>query len=297
MPLLFLASLALVGFDELASRWRHLRGGERALGVAGLALLVASLALLGPERPVLEKIAGRSIMPAGLLFVAGWAASLLMLRRAPRLGLALFVAWAFYGAIGNDYLGGLLLGRLEAPYARIEPLREEAFDAIFVLGGGVYATASGEGQLGGSGDRLLLAARMYHAGLARRLVASGRSVPGIGEAWESGPVTARIWRSLGVPASAILVVEGAYDTRMEVERYATLARERRFGRMGLVTSAWHLRRAMRLAERAGLDVVPLPADRRGAPVYHGLLSLIPNGGGFDAVHHAAWEWVGSLAGH
>jgi uncharacterized SAM-binding protein YcdF (DUF218 family) len=297
MPLLFLASLALAGLDELLARWRSLRGGGRALGVAGLVALAAGLVAFAPERPVLEKIAGRLIMPAGLLFVAGWAASLLMLRRSPRLGLALFAAWAFYAAIGNECLGGLLLERLEAPYAAIEPLREAPFDAIFVLGGGVYSTESGEGQLGGSGDRVVLAARMYHAGVARRLVASGRSVPGLGEAWESGPVTARIWRSLGVPGDAILIVEGAYDTRMEIARYAELTRERRFARVGLVTSAWHMRRAMRLAEREGLDAAPLPADRRGAPVYHGLLSLIPSGGGFDSVHHAAWEWVGSLAGH
>jgi uncharacterized SAM-binding protein YcdF (DUF218 family) len=303
MLLLILASLAFVSLDDLITRWRDLRGGGRALGVAGLVVITIGLVLLCPERPVLEKLAGRLVMPAGLLFVIGWGGSLLAWKRRPRLGAALFAIWLFYSFIGNDVVGGFLLRRLEAPYRSIEPLRVEAsgevppFDAVFVLGGGVAITESGESELAGSGDRVILAARMYHAGLTERLVTSGRSVPGMGHVFESGPVTARLWRSIGVPGDAILVIDGAYNTGMEIARYAELTRARGFERVGLVTSAWHMRRAMRLAERIGFEIEPLPADRRGGGSYDGLVSLIPTGGGFGAVHRAAWEWVGSAAGH
>jgi len=51
-------------------------------------------------------------------------------------------------------------------------------------------------------------------------------------------------------------------------------------RLGLVTSAWHMRRAMRLAEKNNLSLEPLPADFRGTAIRWNLWSLIiPNGTG------------------
>ncbi len=309
MLLLALASILVLLIDELATRRHALGGRDRALAALGVAAVLAAIVWLRPEGPVLGKVLGRLAMPAGILFLAGWLASLLRARRDPRGGALVLGAFLFYAAIGNEYLGSVLIARLEAPYRDVLPLAERPFDAVFVLGGGVAPTPELElpgdavvtdemkGELGSSGDRVMLAARLFHAGLAPLLVASGRSVPGVGPRWESGHTTAAIWRSLGVPADSILVLEGDYNTTMEIRSYSALARERRLTRVGLVTSAWHLRRAMALAARAGFHPVPLPADRRGEPAYHGLLSLLPSGPGFDAVHRAAWEWLGSAVGH
>ncbi len=270
--------------------------------------IAAALVAVRPELTVAEKIVGRLAMPPGILFVAGWLASLLVLRRNPRRGALVLAALVFYAASGSEYLGGRLATSLEAPYRDVVPLAEAPFDAVFVLGGGVTPTpdiggarsddvpATARGQLGSSGDRVALAARMHHAGLAPLLVASGRSVPSVGPSWESGPVTAAIWQSLGVPASAIVVLEGVHNTSMEIRAYAALARERRFRRVGLVTSAWHLRRAMALAAREGFDAVPLPADRRGEPTWYGFLSVVPSGAGFESVSRASWEWLARAVG-
>lgn len=308
MLLFALASLLVVLVDALAARRHELGPRGRALGALAAGGLVGLIFFLRPEAPALEKVLGRLAMPAGILFVAAWLATLRSLRRAPRRGALMLVAFLLYSAAGNHYIGSALLTRLEAPFRNVLPLAEPPFDAVFVLGGGVAPTPDLElpagivvtdemkGELGGSGDRVALAARLYHAGLAPLLVASGRSVPGVGPRWESGPTTAAIWRSLGVPARAIVVLEGDYDTAMEIRSYAELARERGFERVGLVSSAWHLRRAMALAGREGFDPVPLPADRRGEPTYYGLLSLIPTGPGFDAVHRASWEWLGAALG-
>ncbi|HWM87755.1 MAG TPA: hypothetical protein VNO33_18000, partial [Kofleriaceae bacterium] len=61
-------------------------------------------------------------------------------------------------------------------------------------------------------------------------------------------------------------------------------------------SASHLRRAMRLAERDGLRVTPIPADARGKVQPASLVGLVPSGPGFHAVHIATKEIIAVLVG-
>ncbi|MCU0792951.1 MAG: YdcF family protein [Opitutaceae bacterium] len=65
---------------------------------------------------------------------------------------------------------------------------------------------------------------------------------------------------LGFPRERIVEVDTPRDTAEEVAALALLAGA---DRVALVTSAWHLPRAMRLAEGAGLNALPCPADYLG----------------------------------
>jgi len=66
--------------------------------------------------------------------------------------------------------------------------------------------------------------------------------------------------------------------------------------VGLLTSAWHLRRAEGLFRGAGVDVVPLAADHVGPPTWDGLYSVVPVGMGAWLQQRAAWEWLGAAVG-
>src|SRR5690606_15907 len=102
-----------------------------------------------------------------------------------------------YTLVGNLLLGGFLISLLERDF-QIRVLDSEPFDAVLVLGGG--ASGSDDfAQVNDAGDRVVLGARMYHAGLTPILLTSGSSIPGIGSAVDVSIATTKIWTGLGVP--------------------------------------------------------------------------------------------------
>ena len=286
--------LLIAGVDHL----RRQRGrGVRQLRVPLAATLAAlvTMGLAAPAGPVLAKIIGRLAMPLGLLWLAGLIALPLVFVRRRRAGVILGLALAFLTATGSEPLGAWLLARLEADFAHRDPLTEEPFDAVFVMGGGVHEGPTGP-TLGPSGGRAVLAVRLHRAGVAERLVASGSHVPGLERGADGVQLTETLWRQLGVPGSAIAQVGPAYNSRQEIERYAAYTEEHRLERVGLLTSAWHLRRALRIAERHDFHPTPLPADFRGDVRWEGPYSLVPSGGGAMLIQQAAWELLGAAVG-
>lgn len=293
--LFWLAFLTLVGgLDHLRRhRARGLRALRVPLGVTLGALILLLLAM--PGVPVLAKIVGRSAMPIGLLWLAGMVALPLVALRRPRLGAAVAAVLALYTAAASEPLGMWLLAELEEDFVDAEPLAEEPFEAVFVMGGGVLEGPNGP-TLGSSGGRAVLAARLQLAGVAERLVASGSHVPGLERGADGPELTRILWEQLGVPASAIDSVGPAYNSRQEIAAYAAYAEEHGLSRVGLLTSAWHLPRALGLAERRGFHPAPIPADFRGERRWEGAYSLVPSGNGADLVSQACWELLGAATG-
>lgn len=238
-------------------------------------------------------------MPCGLMWLGLVALTLLAWRRKQRALLVwLSVLLAIYTLAGNNELNKLLMRRLERDYARIRPLEQGPYDAVFVLGGGVGITIDGDPQLESAGDRAALGARLYHTGRTQRLVASGTMVPGPrNELRDLAEATAAIWREWAVPEEHILQFRGT-NTREEMSAIRRLADEHpEWKRLGLVTSAWHLPRAMRLAEKQGLAMEPLPANFRGTAVdWSPWLLIIPNADGFLNGQLACKEVLARLVG-
>lgn len=246
----------------------------------------------------LEKTLGLLAMPAGLLWLLLLAAGALCLLRKQRLPALLFLLAALgYALAGNVYLGSALMARLEAGVPRVDVAAVTPFEAVCVLGGGSQQDPFGQAQANLSGDRIVLAARLWHAGKARLLVASGMSRDSLGGVRNLGEETRALWRGLGVPDTAILVVgEPCWNTRDEILADRRLQLRRGWRRVGLVSSAWHLPRAMALAKRAELDATPLGADWRGRPHPFQLQLLVPQQEGFMDVQRACWEWLGRRLG-
>lgn len=243
----------------------------------------------------IQKALALLVMPVGFLWLLLLLACLLCFRKRQKpLGALLLVMALLYACAGNVHLGRALMARLESG---VPPNREGPFDAVFVLGGGSDEDAFGRPQLNQAGDRIDLAARLWHSGKAHLLVASGMGMDRLQGIRNAGEETRALWRELGVPDRAILVVqEPCWITREEIAAYRRL--QDRFGwqRMALVSSASHLPRAMALAEKAGLAVTPLGADWRGRPLAFQLQTLVPQAEGFMDVHRACWEFLGRRVG-
>ena len=269
------------------------RGAWLVWGVGWPALLGVTAGLTE-----LRKAASLCLMPLGLVWmglgvlaVTAWAG------RRHRLAAAAAVLWFGLSLAANVPVGVGLMRLLEAPYAGIDPFAQGRFDAVIVLGGGVREDSSGRIVVEGAGDRAVLAARLYNAGVTPLLVATGpvrRDRDGRRASYPDA--VRRLWAGLGVPAAAVLAVEGPRSTSEEIAVTAPLVRQRGWRRVGLVTSAWHLRRALGLCRRAGMDVVPLPADFLGDTRIHGFRALIPEEDGVVRVQLACWELLGAFAG-
>ncbi|MFT6395953.1 MAG: uncharacterized SAM-binding protein YcdF (DUF218 family) [Bradymonadia bacterium] len=285
-----LASLAFVFAVEA-----HRSNGRRrkALGSLAVAVLVGFFVAL-PSLGMVAKIIGTMLMPSGMiwLYLIAKCAWLSVRKLWSQLAPSCLLL-VLYTCAGNFWLGATWLGSYEAAYESVDPFARH-YDAVCVLGGGVHTNTTGRPQLTTAGDRALLGAQLWYAGNTPLLIASGRTVPGANATDDLSTITSQVWKSIGVPEDAIILLPEPHDTRSEMQAYAALAEERRWTTVGVVTSAWHLPRAELHARAAGFEFVPLPADFRGGPTWEGLYSLIPNGSGFQLMSFAAWETLGAL---
>jgi uncharacterized SAM-binding protein YcdF (DUF218 family) len=245
-----------------------------------------------------QKTLGLLAMPVGLLWLFLLASAGFCLLRKQRLAAALFLVAALsYALAGNVYLGSALMARLESGIPPVAAASAAPFDAVCVLGGGTEGDGLGGAEASQAGDRIVLAARLWHAGKARLLVTSGMSRDSLGSVRNLGEETRTLWRGLGVPDAAILVVaEPCWNTRDEILADRRLQLQHGWKRVGLLSSAWHLPRALALARKAGLTATPLGADWDGRPHPFQLQLLVPQAEGFRKVQRACWEFLGRRLG-
>ncbi len=268
---------------------------SRAVLVAAFVMFVIG-ALTLPGGYIIQKIIGRLAMPIGML----WALSALLgivgvAFKNRGMAASCFALFLGLTLAGSSLVGGWMAYWLEEDFATVRPFDEGKFDAVLVLGGGT-SSRRGYSQVAESGDRVVLGARLYHSGQTPLLLTSGSSIPGLGAIHDSSKTTMRIWSDLGVPETAVLRIPDPKNTSEEFAALAELQKEKGWKRVGVVTSAWHMRRAMKLAEANGLEVVALPGDFRGDTDYEGILSFIPDPQGFSLTYRVCWELLGAAVG-
>lgn len=176
-------------------------------------------------------------------------------------------------------------------------LADKKVQAIVVIGGGMEM-ASREYGLPQPSDFTI--SRM-HYGL---VLAKASGLPlafsgGIGHASSSASSTeaAAVQRwlaQMGLPAPRWL--EGnSRDTRENAQALAPLLAKDKIQRIALVTNAWHMPRAQRAFEAAGLTVLPAPMDYI-EPKYDFLLEWLPSAEGVRQTRHVMREMLGSAMG-
>jgi len=237
------------------------------------------------------------VMPAGLLLI-GLIALTLWLWSRQRTGALMAGALALgFMVLGNVWFSAWLMGRLQNSIPQDDPLKRPTYDAVLVLGGGSSADLAGNPSFGTSGDRIAVAARLWLAGRVRVLVASGSAIPELTGPRDLAADTVTLWQSLGVPEEAMIAAPGPRTTSEEMRVYAELIRSHGWQRVGLVTSAWHLPRALRLARKNGLDLDPIAADWKGSSQEGwAAYNLVPRESALLDTRLAAWELLGAALG-
>jgi len=217
----------------------------------------------------LKKFVASWLMPVplcGMLVVVGWW--LTRLPQRVRLGRTLIISGVgLLLLFSNRAVSTWLIQPIEQTYPAIgefsdaelpESLR--ACRYVIVLGGG-NSTSPGQSAINrlsnSSRSRLAEGVRILRKLPAARLVVSGRGEDGFPS---HAAVVAEAAISLGVDSQRIIRFDSPRDTEEEALAIKALVGDAPFA---LVTSAWHLPRAMSLMHGVGLNPIPCPADFLG----------------------------------
>jgi uncharacterized SAM-binding protein YcdF (DUF218 family) len=236
--------------------------------------------------------------PMGLFAAGLVAGAVLALLRLPRLarllaGLAVAQLIVFSLAIVSD----ALLRPLEDE-ARAEAAAAPAccYDAIVVLGGSIGPAAPPlrpDPELFDSSDRVWHAARLFHRGVAPRIIVSGGSY--LVEAGQAPPTQTEAMAmrqflvALGVPEDRIVMEGRSLNTIGNMRETRALVGT---ARIALVTSAYHMPRALRLARKADLNAAAFPTDWQVLPMTAPYWEfLLPSVGALAASGQAIKEYL------
>ena len=102
--------------------------------------------------------------------------------------------------------------------------------------------------------------------------------------------TRMIWNAIGIPDENIFEVAGQ-NTFSELSSLRDHPQWWKDSRCGLVTSAFHLPRAMKLAEQAGIKVEPLAADYRSSSGPLLVQNFFPEVSELERLSMILKEWI------
>ncbi len=200
---------------------------------------------------------------------------------------------------GNQLFSRWLVATLEQPFLTSRLAKQEPLDTVLVLGGGTSMTPAGDPQLDWAGDRLMLAARLYHAGKVERILVSGSQFARTSELdLDPGQDSKLLLVQVGVPEEIISVIEGL-NTSQEMQSLRKWLDSNASGQpssLGIITSAWHLPRALRLAEANQIKAVALPANFHTTPFIPSPHVVIPSGENLYWTQVALHEYLGRMLG-
>lgn len=256
-------------------------------------------------KSAMEKYLTSTVQPLFLLCFSLLCLGFVLFRREQRsAAMAVGFIVAFVWCISCGLMRDEIYRRWERriPFASLDELKP--YDYVVVLGGGTGVRPDGFPQFGEAGDRVALAARLYHRGIAKHLVTTGETVRitgsfagGFQESDNSAFQTALLWQELGVPPESIEKL-GGENTFSEMKELAEHKEWWQDKRCAIVTSAFHMPRAMRLAKKMGIQADPIPAHFRSPSKNQPIIldDCLPKADKLADVHFLFKEWIAGLVG-
>jgi uncharacterized SAM-binding protein YcdF (DUF218 family) len=170
-------------------------------------------------------------------------------------------------------------------------------DAIVVLGGMVnnLTRQTGRVELTSAADRLTDSILLLNGGKAKKIIFTGGSgilfFKGESEASQGG----KFLRSFGVPESKIILEDQSRNTHENAVFTQSILQKEGYKSIILVTSAFHMKRALREFSNRGILVHPYPTDFRTLQAGTNAWDYyVPSVGALDTSTIAIKEWVGII---
>jgi uncharacterized SAM-binding protein YcdF (DUF218 family) len=190
---------------------------------------------------------------------------------------------------------GKLISYLERDYSLAPTANVKTADAIVVLSGMVRTIVGANGlvyEWGEASDRIFAGIDLIKENKAPVLVLTGGKLP-----WSVGKPEGEhlrdIAEKLGVPRDIILLTENVQNTDQEAKAVAKLL-NKDVPNIILVTSAFHMPRAQKVFEAAGIVVSPFPVDFLSGAGKVTIMTFIPSAGAFNQTSFFIREIIGRL---
>ncbi len=243
--------------------------------------------------------------PLGILTLGGLCALLLLFSRRLRwlslsiISLSVIQLIAFSSPLVAD----ALLDRLEnQARALVESdkraekvVGQKTYSAIVLLSSAITPAKPPhrpDPSLGSNAARAWHAAKLYHGGIAPKIIVSGGTNPGMRSSESAQTEAAAIkpfLLSLGIPPSAITLEEQSRTTQENATETKKLIEGQT---AALVTSAFHMPRALKVFREKGLEVDAFPADFRISPdTTAAWKKILPNATSLEQSEIALKEYI------
>ncbi len=246
---------------------------------------------------VLSKIVGFFAQPSNILIALGLVGALLMATRFARAGRQFAVASIVLLAVfGLSPLANVLILPLEQRFPPWDTDRG-APHGIVILGGSfdtVVSGARGEIALTDAAERLTVVADLARRYPAARIVFAGGSGQLVFQGANESDLALRLFQSFGIAADRITLENRSRDTTENARFSKALALPQPGERWLLVTSAYHMPRAVGIFRKEGFAVEAYPVDWRTRGWSDIARPFATLGEGLRRSDIAVREWVGLL---
>lgn len=234
------------------------------------------------------------ILPPGIFIVLLLLLAFKVHAKRFRIALSLYVFTFIFYLFTTPLIGNMLIGSLERQYSPVLPSKG---DVIILLGGGATLDTpniGGKGHLSGhAANRLLTALQIYQKKHLPILVSGGKVYKDTGR---EADITRNIMLSLGIPEKDIILENKSLNTKENAEFSKRILDKKGFSSPILVTSAFHMPRAVRHFESYGIRVTPFPTDYcTNMSRKITLNKFIPSADALNNVSLALKEYLGILA--
>lgn len=244
----------------------------------------------------LSKILGFFAEPSNALIVLGLIGVALMATRRARLGRRLAVASLLLLALaGLSPLGDMLMWPLEQRFPKWDASRGAPVGAI-VVGGSISQLVSGtrdDPALNEAAERLTAAVELARRYPQMRIVFSGGPATLLYAGYDEAKYAVTFLERLGVPRERIASENRSRNTFENAQFVKELVQPKPGERWLLITSAYHMPRAIGVFRAANFPVEAYPVDWR-TPADTVLRPPTALSGGLRRVDTAVREWVGLL---
>jgi uncharacterized SAM-binding protein YcdF (DUF218 family) len=245
----------------------------------------------------LSKVLGFFAIPSNLVITLGLIGAVLLCTRFARAGRRLMIASLLtLAVIGFSPIGNALIVPLEDRFPPWDDTRG-APDGIVVLGGAItpdVSAARHDVALNEAAERMTVAidlARRYSN--ARIIFSGGDSALIVAEGREAD-FAVKLFERLGVAPGRVIAEDRSRNTVENALFSKDLAKPQARERWLLVTSAYHMPRAIGVFRQAGFPVDAYPADWRTRGVVDALRPFATLGDGLRRTDTAVREWVGLI---
>jgi uncharacterized SAM-binding protein YcdF (DUF218 family) len=222
---------------------------------------------------------------------------LALFKRYQRFGIGLSLIFTLSTiALGLLPIASYILLPLEE---RFPPFRDDGkpVHGIILLGGSVEAADSvSRGMIvsNESAERVLDTIQLAHRYPGARVLISGGGGTVFGDGTAEAPIIAAYFKSIGIDPARILIEDRSRTTSENAVFSREVAKPQERERWLLVTSAWHMPRAVGAFEKVAFPVTPYPVDFRtgGGANTQRPFSFISEG--LRRLDLGTKEWVGLI---